>query len=664
MIMRKRWLPITLTLMVLLIVPLLAKAQDAAPSPTPIPIIGGEEDDSAAPALPGGDSPTPAPSTTTEEGTGATTDGAITDSTTTSENQCPTLVQENFTLAEEFVCGNIQAGNVCAVSGTIDTVFAGDGTGSLSNPDDRVAFTSLDELGLRSTGTSNNAWAVVRGRLQLISTDGAVPVAPDMIAFGDLTMLDRGQVAGNGAAEGTVIAQRGMVVRRTPDNQGTVVWQLQPGEIITVTGITPDRQWIRMEIPSFYGGVGWVYSPYIEVTGGADALPFVTIESPAPDLAPPDFGPMQSILLITSPIADECGTDIPDSGLLLQSPNGVPDAVRYLINDVEVQFNGTIFIQAQAESTLSVTILEGTATMLANDGSTTGNAGARLVTSMDANLDPVGAPRDEQVDLSTFAVLPIRLLPRQVALGTNSAPANTSAPAENQTTTEQTTTDGGFGTPPPQPTTQQCIVTAPSEGEPRNVRSGPGLAYPVIRNLANNAIETADGQATGSANFVWYQLTDGGWIRFDSVTSEGPCDSLPVVQAPPPPQPTATPEPSEETSNPTEGAALASATLGAVTCPNGNITGSTTSDGSNLFVTIGGTWTANAGTSISVTTNGGQLRPELGSYIQLVAQDGTVVAESDDQTTFAFTFQQNTSFDLRLSAGNGDVVFVRVTCTG
>ena len=662
MIRRQHWLPFVIMLLSFSIVPLLVTAQDTAPTPTPIPIIGDDDDDSAAPALPGGVSPTQSPITT--DPNAATTTDTIDTTTSDDANQCPTLVQENFTLAEEFVCSDIASGDVCAVSGTIDTVFAVDGSGSLSNPDDRVAFTSLDELGLRSTGTSNNAWTVVRGRLQLPSTDASVRVAPDAIAFGNLTILDRGQIAGgNGAAEGTVIAQRGMVVRRTPENQGTVVWQLQAGEIITVTGLTPDRQWIRMEIPSFYGGVGWVYAPYIQVEGGEDVLEFVNVDSPAPDLAPPEFGPMQSILLITSPISDDCGTDIPDSGLLLQTPNGVPDAARFEVNGVEIEFNGTIFVQAQAESALTATILEGTATIRSGGADSTGTAGTILATSMDANLDPVGTPRSENIDLEAQAVLPLRLLPRQFVMGAGTTPP----PANNETASQQAvaepTQPTGFGTAPPPTQAQECLLTAPSEGEARNIRSGPGLAYPTISNLPNNATTSADGQANDDLNFTWYRLTNGGWIRFDAVTSVGPCESLPVVDAPPPPQPTATPEATDETSDDTtDGASLASSELGDIACPDGSATGSTTSNGTELFVAIGGTWTATTGTSISVTTSGGQLRPELGSYIQIVAEDNTVVAESNDVTTLNYTFAQNRTFRLRFSAGNGDVVFMRMTC--
>jgi hypothetical protein len=74
-----------------------------------------------------------------------------------------------------------------------------------------------------------------------------------------------------------------------------------------------------------------------------------------------------------------------------------------------------------------------------------------------------------------------------------------------------------------------------------NIRSGPGLNYPVISTLiAHTPIQVIGLSQDGA----WYAVQWGsfqGWLAASVTFVVGPCNALPVVQPPPPPALTPTP---------------------------------------------------------------------------------------------------------------------------
>jgi len=467
------------------------------------------------------------------------------------------------------------------------------------------------------------------------------------LAFGNVTIEDEGRVSGGGAQNATVIAGRGMNVRREPGTQGVVVWQLQSGEEVIATGRSADREWIRIQIPNRFQGIGWVYAPYLEVEGGADSLPTVNANSPAPELSAPEFGPMQAIALETANFPAEC-TAAPPSGLLMQTPSGLPDEVRLQVNGAEITFNGAIFLQATAATALQVYVLEGTATVTAAGTSANAGAATFITVTLDADSNASGAPLAAPFPVADFESLPIRLLDRQFVLSATPAqPDGDTTSAEGFATP---TTAAGFGTPLPTATPEVCTLTAP---DVRNVRSGPSTDFEIVRVLQAGESVTGIGQTRDVDRFPWYQ-TASGYIRLDAVDASAACANLPSVTPPPTEVPAETDTP--------EAGVFESTTLGAVACPGGQVSTSGTSDGSELFISLGGEWTIGAGTTATFSTQGGLLRPELGSYIQLVTLDGTVIAESNDGRVLTVNFDQQQTFTARFSAANGDVVVMSARC--
>lgn len=56
-----------------------------------------------------------------------------------------------------------------------------------------------------------------------------------------------------------------MNVRAGPGTFYDIIGQLFPGDVRSALGISPGREWIQI---SFESGIGWVYAPYVSISGG------------------------------------------------------------------------------------------------------------------------------------------------------------------------------------------------------------------------------------------------------------------------------------------------------------------------------------------------------------------------------------------------------------
>lgn len=637
-------------------------AQDA---PTPfIPVISDDEggDNSAAPTLDANVTPVPTqanPAETTvpdQEGTPAELTEQPAEATPTplpeaqipnEALECPIQVQEAVT-ATELICTDMLPGQACIGNGIIQAQprTATEGF-AFSQPGDRTEFSGLNSLALTTSNTENLVWAIVDAAAPFTTRDSGTSANATLIAFGDVSMSNTGDTYDPNFQTATVLAQQGLNVRRTPDERGVVVYQLEPSQEVVVTGRTADNQWIRIEIPSAFSGVGWVYAPYMGVD--LETLEYVDADSPRPQLEAPEFGPMQAFSM-QSTRYESC-ENTPDSGLLIQSPSGLADAVLVRINGVRIELNGAVFVQAQPDMGMEVDVLEGEALINAADTDVTATAGNAVRVGMTAEMTPDSAPSIFGYDETAVGLLPISLLPRPFGvMPASGEAAPTPLPSDADDTT-QTTDDTAAASTPAAPSAAECLITAVDA--PKNIRSGPGVSFPTVGALASGSSTVATGQANDSFNFTWYQVEEG-WLRFDTVEASPGCTDLPVVEAPT--QAAVTP-----TITATPSISLSSSELGAV-CATGSVSTSGTSAGEELALELGGTWQATSGTRITVTTNGGMFRGEYGDYIRLTDSNDVILAQSGESTSLSYTFTADTTFTIGFSAANGDTVQATITC--
>lgn len=80
-----------------------------------------------------------------------------------------------------------------------------------------------------------------------------------------------------------------------------------------------------------------------------------------------------------------------------------------------------------------------------------------------------------------------------------------------------------------------CTITA---SQNVNRRDGPGTSFNIADVLPAHQRMSVDGQTTGTDDLVWWELNDGTWVRSDTVSESGDCESLADVFASPMETPT------------------------------------------------------------------------------------------------------------------------------
>lgn len=116
----------------------------------------------------------------------------------------------------------------------------------------------------------------------------------------------------------------------------------------------------------------------------------VQITDASDDFTDTDLTPMQAFYLKTG-IGDAGCEEAPESGMLVQTPDGVSE-VAFNINGVDVAMGSTILFQAQANSEMRVSAVEGAAMMELDGDIHTAVAGTELRIPIDENFRPTGPP--------------------------------------------------------------------------------------------------------------------------------------------------------------------------------------------------------------------------------------------------------------------------------
>ena len=141
----------------------------------------------------------------------------------------------------------------------------------------------------------------------------------------------------------------------------------------------------------------------------------VEIENAVPVEEREDFSPMQAFFLRTG-IGDAACEEAPDSGLLIQTPDGSGE-VLFNINGVDVHVGSTVLFQAEPEGDMMISPIEGSATMDIEGEVYTAIAGTRLRIPMTRLMFPAGRPRPLEIyEDRLIQTLPIRIMKRRIEM--------------------------------------------------------------------------------------------------------------------------------------------------------------------------------------------------------------------------------------------------------
>ncbi len=148
-------------------------------------------------------------------------------------------------------------------------------------------------------------------------------------------------------------------------------------------------------------------------------------------------------------------------------------------------------------------------------------------------------------DLGVGRAAPTPTIIPLAAAETNVTPTPTAVPTATPTEAFTATPTPLQPTDTPLPSRPVAKVTASA----LNVRTGPGIAYPIVGGLSfGDSVEVVGKNATGDWLQIVYSadVEDRGWIAAAYVELTGPLAVVPETSAPPPPLPMPTPTPKPE----------------------------------------------------------------------------------------------------------------------
>lgn len=115
-----------------------------------------------------------------------------------------------------------------------------------------------------------------------------------------------------------------------------------------------------------------------------------------------------------SGISDTACDEMPNSGLLVQTPSGVA-SLTFTINGVQVAMGSTIYLTADAGGPMELFVLEGTALVQAQGAAVEVPAGGFVTVPLSDDYLPLDVPSEVQpYDMTHLVVLPFALLPEEI----------------------------------------------------------------------------------------------------------------------------------------------------------------------------------------------------------------------------------------------------------
>jgi uncharacterized protein YgiM (DUF1202 family) len=311
--------------------------------------------------------------------------------------ECPAIVQSALD-ATDTACQMTGRNQACYgnVRLSVDTR---DGSPELDfdAPGDMVDVASIRGLTLEPLNATDETWGIALMQLQAD--------LPDSVPGQNVTVLVFGDVAMTGAETGEatafeVVTNDVFHVRSAPSMDAEPIAGLEAGQAVLANGRIEDGSWLRIELDS--STIGWIAADAVTSENDTSLL---SVVDPAEPIAPA-LNPLQAFYFRTG-IGDAPCSEAPDSGILIQTPEGV-GTIHLTINEVQIELGSTLYLQTLAADEIAINVVEHQATVSAQGVSQFVPAGSRVRVTVDENrvaIAPPSAP--EPYDNADLAALPV-----------------------------------------------------------------------------------------------------------------------------------------------------------------------------------------------------------------------------------------------------------------
>jgi hypothetical protein len=269
---------------------------------------------------------------------------------------------------------------------------------------DMADVSDIQSLRLSAMNVDAGVWGVALMRLQASLPESTPKKNITLLMFGEVEIGN--SVTSTPLANVTIHSSQTINVRLLPSSEAVIVTTAAPQSILLATGRNSDTSWLRVKVDD--GRAGWVYAPLVSSTDDLDTLAVVEPTSIY-------YAPMQAFYF-QSGVDDAACPEAPNSGMLIQTPEGV-GKVTFLINEVDIQLGSTVFFEAQPGDEMTVSVVEGSATVTTGGVSYHAVAGTQIGVPLDEEMKPAGPPSwPRAYEMGTVAALPVQYLPRAVEI--------------------------------------------------------------------------------------------------------------------------------------------------------------------------------------------------------------------------------------------------------
>ncbi len=430
---------------------------------------------------------------------------------------CPSIVKSALDIVDAS-CSDTGRNEVCYGNITLNaTLREGVGNLTFTKAGDRAHVADIQTLQLSSMSLTDKSWGVALMEVQANLPDTQPGQNVVFLLFGDVS-IDNAMTS---ASEIPVITTGNVNVRLRPTtNSNNVISSLKSGEKLIATGRLLDSSWVRIKVENDARGIGWVSADFLQ--GDLNKLSIIRPDAPT-------WGPMQSFYFKTG-AGDRPCAQAPDSGILIQTPKGV-GKVTLNANDVEITLGSTVYLQAQPNNLMTVTVVEGQATLQVAGQTQIVPAGTYSQVQLDAKGHASGsASYPKAYDEQPLQTLPLRVslfTPVTIALPLTTAQINAKLEAATASVSTQiTSVDGSSNTTTSQGGLPRSGVWVDSMTTTKNTCDPSTLPVGGVRTSTPNLVFSADGSTLtfvfgGGVSQNYSRVADNVYVAINSYGQNG-----------------------------------------------------------------------------------------------------------------------------------------------
>ena len=314
---------------------------------------------------------------------------------------CPLDIDLALTTANE-ICFGIGRNQVCYGNNDVNLMPYDEIEIEFDKPGDLAEVKIIRTLSLSALDADTGQWGIAVMQL-LANLDPSQAEDVTVLLFGDVAIKD----ASNNLDIQIVTATNYSNLRRLPDSQTPVMDSVAPGDIVHITGRIADNSWVRVMNPNT-NIMGWVSSDLLK------DLDFGELE--IVDARDPYFAPMQAFYFQSGTDAVNCNS-VPRDGIIIQTPEGLR-RVTLWVNEVTIDFlsRSTASIQTEADGSMSINVLEGSAYVSSDSEGYLAVAGSSVNVPQSEDGKPVSISRPTATSTEVINTTPIGILGREIIL--------------------------------------------------------------------------------------------------------------------------------------------------------------------------------------------------------------------------------------------------------